>query len=236
MSARPSPAARMATLTRPRTARRRRRRIALGPVRGRGRRRRADRRRRERGGPGRHRLRERNDDGLAQGDDHRQPRVRSRDALHADQPRDPVQRGGQPEHEEPADRRVDRETDWFRVSVWGDRAERMAESLRKGNKVFVEGRFKTREFEGRDGQKRIARDHRRFDREPREARPGRRGLLRRALRRWPGRWSSAGGGEGGEGGQRRPDGPPGGNVRPTRPPTMPTSTTFRSDDRLTRRT
>ena len=43
------------------------------------------------------------------------------------------------------------ETDWFRVSVWGDRAERMAESLRKGNKVFVEGRFKTREFEGRDG-------------------------------------------------------------------------------------
>ena len=48
------------------------------------------------------------------------------------------------------------ETDWFRVSVWGDRAERMAESLRKGNKVFVEGRFKTREFEGRDGQKRTA--------------------------------------------------------------------------------
>src|SRR3954470_2105137 len=48
------------------------------------------------------------------------------------------------------------ETDWFRISVWGDRAERMAESLRKGNKVFVEGRFRTREFEGRDGQKRTA--------------------------------------------------------------------------------
>ena len=48
------------------------------------------------------------------------------------------------------------ETDWFRVSVWGDRAERMAESLRKGNKVFVEGRFKTRQFEGRDGQTRTA--------------------------------------------------------------------------------
>ena len=44
------------------------------------------------------------------------------------------------------------ETDWFRVSVWGDRAERAAENLRKGNKVFVEGRFKTREFEGRDGR------------------------------------------------------------------------------------
>jgi single-strand DNA-binding protein len=48
------------------------------------------------------------------------------------------------------------ETDWFRVSVWGDRAERTAESLRKGNKVFVEGRFKTREFEGRDGKARTS--------------------------------------------------------------------------------
>jgi single-strand DNA-binding protein len=48
------------------------------------------------------------------------------------------------------------ETDWFRVSVWGDRAERMAEQLRKGNKVFVEGRFRTRQFEGRDCQTRTA--------------------------------------------------------------------------------
>lgn len=47
-------------------------------------------------------------------------------------------------------------TDWFRISVWGDRAERAAETLRKGTKVFVEGRFKTREFEGRDGQKRTS--------------------------------------------------------------------------------
>lgn len=48
------------------------------------------------------------------------------------------------------------ETDWFRISVWGDRAERAAENLRKGNRVFVEGRFRTREFEGRDGQKRVS--------------------------------------------------------------------------------
>lgn len=47
-------------------------------------------------------------------------------------------------------------TDWFRVTVWGDRAERTAEQLRKGNRVFVEGRFRTREFEGKDGQKRIS--------------------------------------------------------------------------------
>src|SRR4029077_15242860 len=44
-------------------------------------------------------------------------------------------------------------TDWFRVSVWGDRAERAAETLRKGNKVCVAGRFKTRGFEGREGEK-----------------------------------------------------------------------------------
>src|SRR6267154_2087438 len=48
------------------------------------------------------------------------------------------------------------ETDWFRVSVFGDRAERAAEQLRKGNRVFVEGRFRTREFEGQDGQKRTS--------------------------------------------------------------------------------
>ena len=50
----------------------------------------------------------------------------------------------------------DDQTDWYRVTVWGDRAERTAESLRKGNRVFVEGRFRTREYEARDGQKRIS--------------------------------------------------------------------------------
>ncbi len=52
----------------------------------------------------------------------------------------------------------DDQTDWYRVTVWGDRAERAAEQFRKGNKVFVEGRFRTREFEGKDGQKRISLD------------------------------------------------------------------------------
>ncbi len=47
-------------------------------------------------------------------------------------------------------------TDWFRVTVWGDRAERTAEQLRKGTRVFVEGRFRTREYEARDGQKRVS--------------------------------------------------------------------------------
>jgi single-strand DNA-binding protein len=47
-------------------------------------------------------------------------------------------------------------TDWYRVTVWGDRAERTAETLRKGASVFVEGRFRTREYETRDGQKRVS--------------------------------------------------------------------------------
>ena len=50
----------------------------------------------------------------------------------------------------------DDQTDWYRVTVWGDRAERTAEQFRKGNKVFVEGRFRTREYEARDGQKRVS--------------------------------------------------------------------------------
>jgi single-strand DNA-binding protein len=53
---------------------------------------------------------------------------------------------------------VDEGTDWYRVSIFGDRAERVAEQLKKGNRVFVEGRFKTREFEGNDGQKRTSLD------------------------------------------------------------------------------
>ncbi len=40
--------------------------------------------------------------------------------------------------------------------MWGDRAERTAEQFRKGNKVFVEGRFRTREYEAKDGQKRTS--------------------------------------------------------------------------------
>jgi single-strand DNA-binding protein len=49
-------------------------------------------------------------------------------------------------------------TDWFRVSVWGDRGERAAENLRKGSRVFVDGRFRAREYEANDGQKRMSLD------------------------------------------------------------------------------
>jgi len=46
------------------------------------------------------------------------------------------------------------ETEWFRVVVWGPQAERTAERLRKGNKVYVEGRIQTRQWEDQTGNKR----------------------------------------------------------------------------------
>jgi single-strand DNA-binding protein len=46
------------------------------------------------------------------------------------------------------------ETEWFRVVAWGQLAERTAEYLRKGRKVYVEGRLQTRQWEDREGQKR----------------------------------------------------------------------------------
>ena len=65
------------------------------------------------------------------------------------------------------------ETEWFRVVAWGPTGERAAEYLRKGNKVFVEGRMQTRQWEGQDGQKRyttelIADRVQNLERRPRE--------------------------------------------------------------------
>ena len=127
-------------------------------------------------------------------------------------------------------------TDWFRITVWGDRAERTAENLRKGNRVFVEGRFRTREFEGRDGQKRIsleitadnvvslearARDEEGSFNAPSGGFGGGEGGAEGggggAWRRWRRRWGAV-----------LPSG------RPARPAATTTSTTCRSDpDRLT---
>jgi len=48
------------------------------------------------------------------------------------------------------------ETMWIGVEVWEQKAERVAEQLRKGNKVYAEGQLRAREYEARDGQKRTA--------------------------------------------------------------------------------
>ena len=65
------------------------------------------------------------------------------------------------------------ETEWFRVVAWGQQAEFAAEYLRKGNKVYVEGRIQTRQWEGQDGQKRyttelVANTIQNLERRPRE--------------------------------------------------------------------
>ena len=42
---------------------------------------------------------------------------------------------------------VDGETAWYRVAAWREMAENVAESVRKGDRVTVVGRLKTRSFE-----------------------------------------------------------------------------------------
>jgi single-strand DNA-binding protein len=90
------------------------------------------------------------------------------------------------------------ETEWFRVVAWGPLAERTAEYLRKGRKVYVEGRLQTRQWEDQSGQKRyttelVANTVTPLDPRPRD--------------------------DGGSGGMPSggPSGDPVGDVRPTRP-------------------
>lgn len=42
-------------------------------------------------------------------------------------------------------------TQWYRASVWDEAGEIAAETLRKGDRVHVEGNLVHREFEGKDG-------------------------------------------------------------------------------------
>ena len=44
-------------------------------------------------------------------------------------------------------------TEWFNVVAWRDLAEICNQVLRKGAKVYIEGRLQTRGWEGQDGQK-----------------------------------------------------------------------------------
>lgn len=46
------------------------------------------------------------------------------------------------------------ETEWHRVVLWGRLAEIAAQYLHKGDKVFLEGRIKTRKWTGQDGSER----------------------------------------------------------------------------------
>ena len=46
------------------------------------------------------------------------------------------------------------ETEWHRVTLWGKLAEIAAQYLRKGDKVFLEGKLKTRKWQDQNGQDR----------------------------------------------------------------------------------
>ena len=43
------------------------------------------------------------------------------------------------------------ETDWFRISVWGNQADACNTYLEKGKKVYVSGRLKSNTFQRQDG-------------------------------------------------------------------------------------
>ena len=46
------------------------------------------------------------------------------------------------------------ETEWSTLKAWGKLGETCAEHLRKGARIYAEGRLQTRSWEGQDGQKR----------------------------------------------------------------------------------
>jgi single-strand DNA-binding protein len=46
------------------------------------------------------------------------------------------------------------ETEWFSVTAWRKLAEQCSQFLQKGRRVYVEGRLRTRSWDGPDGQKR----------------------------------------------------------------------------------
>jgi len=57
-----------------------------------------------------------------------------------------------------ADGQKQEETTWFNIVLWGKIGEVCANFLSKGSKVFVEGKFKHRDYEDKDGIKRRAFD------------------------------------------------------------------------------
>ena len=46
-----------------------------------------------------------------------------------------------------------REASFFQVNLWGQSAERLSKTMRKGSAVLVEGQLRSRSWEGKDGEK-----------------------------------------------------------------------------------
>ncbi|SRR6266496_6721512 len=51
-----------------------------------------------------------------------------------------------------------KETDWYNIVVWGKQAETCNSFLRKGQKVYVDGRFTPRKYTDRTGAERFSLD------------------------------------------------------------------------------
>ncbi|MGH2499660.1 MAG: single-stranded DNA-binding protein [Candidatus Limnocylindria bacterium] len=50
------------------------------------------------------------------------------------------------------------DTDWYRVSCWGQQAETAQRIVQKGQQIFVDGRFTPRNYTNRDGQEKMSLD------------------------------------------------------------------------------
>jgi len=51
-----------------------------------------------------------------------------------------------------------KETDWFNIVVWGKQAETCNSLLKKGQKLYVDGRFTPRKYNDRNGVERMSLD------------------------------------------------------------------------------
>ena len=49
-------------------------------------------------------------------------------------------------------------TTWYRVKLFGERAVKLAEWLRKGRKIYAEGRLEVDLYDSREGEKRVSLD------------------------------------------------------------------------------
>ena len=48
------------------------------------------------------------------------------------------------------------ETQWHRIVAWGKLGENCAQYLRKGSRAYIEGSVRTRKYESKDGEARVA--------------------------------------------------------------------------------
>ncbi|MDQ6825322.1 MAG: single-stranded DNA-binding protein [Candidatus Eremiobacteraeota bacterium] len=80
----------------------------------------------------------------------------------------------------PRGRDGEKQTDFFGVSIWRQRAERAAEFLQKGRLVLISGRVQIREYTDRDNNKRTAVDVVADDFQMLDSRPGGEGGAPRA--------------------------------------------------------